>query len=288
MRAPMFDTSFINSQNSHARNGDAKNEKVMSFELGYGFRTGFFTANVNAYYTRWKDKALYDSGTYDYENEEGVEIEDRWTLNMTGANANHMGIELDFVAKPLRWLDVTGMFSWGDWRWNGNAKGFYYNGAGQMLADLKTGEVVSDMANAEQYRANIKMDNIHVGGSAQTTAALGVNVRPMKGLRLSLDWNFFARNYAGYDIDAGQAGMGNEYVVTEPWEIPSYHTFDLSAVYSFDFGKVRATLSGNVNNLLDQEYIADARDGSKHDWETATSVLYGFGRTYSVRLKFNF
>ena len=52
----MFDTSFINSQNSHARNGDAKNEKVMSFELGYGFRTGFFTANVNAYYTRWKDK----------------------------------------------------------------------------------------------------------------------------------------------------------------------------------------------------------------------------------------
>ena len=111
-----------------------------------------------------------------------------------------------------------------------------------MLADLKTGEVVSDMANAEQYRANIKMDNIHVGGSAQTTAALGVNVRPMKGLRLSLDWNFFARNYAGYDIDAGQAGMGNEYVVTEPWEIPSYHTFDLSAGYSFDFGKVRATL----------------------------------------------
>ena len=74
----------------------------------------------------------------------------------------------------------------------------------------------------------------------------------------------------------------------EPWEIPSYHTFDLSAGYSFDFGKVRATLSGNVNNLLDQEYIADARDGSKHDWETATRVLYGFGRTYSVRLKFNF
>ena len=287
-RAPMFDTSFVNSQNSHARNGDAKNEKVMSFELGYGFRTGFFTANVNAYYTRWKDKALYDSGTYDYENEEGVEIEDRWTLNMTGANANHMGVELDFVAKPFRWLDVTGMFSWGDWRWKGNAKGFYYNGSGQMLADLKSGEVVSDMTNAEQYRANIKMDNIHVGGSAQTTAALGVNVRPMKGLRLSLDWNFFARNYAGYDIDAGQAGMGNEYVVTEPWEIPSYHTFDLSAGYSFDFGKVRATLSGNVNNLFDQEYIADARDGSKHDWETATRVLYGFGRTYSVRLKFNF
>ena len=59
-RAPMFDTSFINSQNSHARNGDAKNEKIMSFEAGYGYRSRFFTANLNAYYTRWIDKALYD------------------------------------------------------------------------------------------------------------------------------------------------------------------------------------------------------------------------------------
>ena len=62
-RAPMFDTSFINSQNSHARNGDAKNEKIMSFEAGYGYRSRFFTANLNAYYTRWIDKALYDSDT---------------------------------------------------------------------------------------------------------------------------------------------------------------------------------------------------------------------------------
>ena len=34
----------------------------MSFELGYGYRSRFFTANLNGYYTRWMDKALYDSG----------------------------------------------------------------------------------------------------------------------------------------------------------------------------------------------------------------------------------
>lgn len=286
-RAPMFDTSFINSQNSHARNKDAKNEKVISFELGYGFRSSYFTANVNAYYTRWQDKTLYDSNTYSYDNAEGVTIEDRWTLNMTGANANHMGVEVDLVAKPFPWMDVTGMFSWGDWRWDGVASGFYYNSSGQLLSDFK-GSLVADMADVEKYRAKIKMDNIHVGGSAQTTAALGLNVRPMKGLRAGIDWNFFARNYADYDIDASQTGFGQEYLVTEPWKIPSYCTFDLNASYSFDFGKTRATLSGNVNNLLNQEYIADARDGGKHDWESATRVLYGFGRTYSVRLKFNF
>ena len=37
-------------------------------------------------------------------NVDGQNIKDRYTLNMTGANATHLGVELDFVAKPLRWL----------------------------------------------------------------------------------------------------------------------------------------------------------------------------------------
>ncbi|EKU91983.1 TonB-dependent receptor [Bacteroides oleiciplenus] len=278
-RAPMFDTSFINSQTSHDRNPDAKNEKIMSFEVGYGYRSRFFTANLNGYYTRWMDKALYDSGT----TQDGL----RWAMNMTGANADHWGVELDFVAKPLNWLDVTGMFSWGDWRWGGVASGYLFDSQGQMLKNTR-GDVVTDMANAEQYQYQIDMDNVSVGGSAQTTAALGLGVRPVKGLRLGVDWNFFSRNFADYDINANVATQNEPYVIGSPWKIPSYSTFDLSAGYTFDFGKIRATLSGNVNNVLDQEYIADARDGSTHDWESATRVLYGFGRTYSVRLKFNF
>ena len=276
-RAPMFDTSFINSQTSHDRNPDAKNEKIMSFELGYGYRSRFFTANLNGYYTRWMDKALYDSGT----TADGL----RWAMNMTGANADHWGVEFDFVAKPLNWLDITGMFSWGDWRWGGVASGYLFDSQGQMLQNTR-GDVVTDMANAEQYQYKIDMDNVSVGGSAQTTAALGLGVRPMKGLRLGVDWNFFSRNFADYDINANVATQNEPYVIGSPWKIPSYSTFDLSAGYTFDFGKIRATLSGNVNNVLDQEYIA--RDGSTHDWESATRVLYGFGRTYSVRLKFNF
>ena len=195
----------------------------------------------------------------------------------------------DFVnfPKPLNWLEVTGMFSWGDWRWGGVASGYLFDSQGQMLQNTR-GDVVTDMANAEQYKYLIDMDNVSVGGSAQTTAALGLGVRPVKGLRLGVDWNFFSRNYADYDINASSATQNEPYVLGSPWKIPSYSTFDLNASYSFDFGKIRATLSGNVNNVLDQEYIADARDGSTHDWESATRVLYGFGRTYSVRLKFNF
>ena len=79
----------------------------------------------------------------------------------------------------------------------------------------------------------------------------------MKGLRLNADWNFFARNYADYDIDASQATQKEAYVVEKPWEIPSWSTFDVSAGYTFDFGKIRATLSGNVNNLFNQEHAME-------------------------------
>ena len=277
-RAPMFDTSFINSQNSHERNPDALNEKVMSFEVGYGFRSKTFAANLNAYFTKWMDKSLYDSST----DRDG----NRYVLNMTGANAKHMGIELDFNYQPLRWLSLDGMFSWGDWRWDGLATGFYFNQEGQMVKSPSSGEVVADMSQAEQYRYRIRMDNVSVGGSAQTTAALGLTVRPIEGLRIGLDWNFAARLFADYDIEAGNALPGEDYIVGKPWQVPSYHVFDLNAGYTFDFGKVRATLSGNINNLFNQEYIADAWDGST--WKDVERVFYGFGRTYSVRLKFNF
>ena len=76
------------------------------------------------------------------------------------------------------------MFSWGDWRWNGTAKGFMMNTEGQIMANSR-GEVVTDMSNVDQYKYTIEMDNVQVGGSAQTTAALGVTFRPMKGLRLN-------------------------------------------------------------------------------------------------------
>ena len=277
-RAPMFDTSFINSQTSHERNPDALNEKVMSFEIGYGFRSQYLAANVNAYYTQWMDKSLYDSSSDQRTGE-------RYTLNMTGANAKHMGIELDFEAKPTRWMSINGMFSWGDWRWDGLATGYMFNSAGQIVPAAGQ-EPIADMNEAQKYRYQIRMDNVSVGGSAQTTAALGVTVRPLKGLRIGLDWNFAARLFADYDIEAGNAKVGEEYIVGKPWQVPSYHVFDLNAGYTFDFGKVRATLSGNINNLFDQEYIADAWDGST--WEDVERVFYGWGRTYSVRLKFNF
>ncbi len=50
------------------------------------------------------DKSLYDS----YTARDGS----RATLNMTGANAKHMGVEVDFNIRPTTWMTINGMFSW--------------------------------------------------------------------------------------------------------------------------------------------------------------------------------
>lgn len=74
----------------------------------------------------------------------------------------------------------------------------------------------------------------------------------------------------------------------DPWRIPSSNVFDLSASYRFNIGKINATLYGNVDNLFNQLYITDAKDSQNSgNWEDV-SVLYSWGRTYSVRLKINF
>ena len=75
--------------------------------------------------------------------------------NMNMVMAMSRGAD-DFIAKPFRWMEVNGMFSWGDWRWNGTAKGFMMNTEGQIMANSR-GEVVTDMSNVDQYKYTIEM-----------------------------------------------------------------------------------------------------------------------------------
>lgn len=284
-RAPYFSGGvFLQNQTSNAMNSDPINEKVISFELGYGFNTSVFSANVNLYNTLWKNKTMVRSLVI--EGPDRVEI-DRATINMSGVNARHQGVEVDFKAKPLRWLEITGMFSLGNWKWVSNPKGYYYNSQGQPLADIKSGALASAPGADNHVWSQLNLKNVKVGGSAQTTAALGASVTPMKGLRLGVDYLFIGRNYADWKLQSNNLTASSAVDFSSPWRIPAAHVFDLNSSYKFKIGGVNATISGNINNLFDQEYITDATDNGGN-WESAYGIFYGFGRTYNVRLKLNF
>ena len=302
-RAPFFSGGvFLNSAKSNGTNPNAKNEKIFSAEVGYGFHNSAIALNANAYYTLWMDKTMARSGNDFINTTTGAT--DRATINLEGVNARHMGIELDFKAHATKWMDINAMFSWGDWVWNSNVTGYWYNITGVPMADQtgtpatasgvtewtpEIGQIygVTEAEFKPHLKSTVNIKGVKVAGSAQTTAALGVNFRPLKGLRIGADWTLFARNYADFSISNPSANGVDNYTTT--WRIPWGNEFDLSANYGFDIAKtIRATVYLNVNNVFDNQYIKDAYDGASHDWDTAYRVFYEFGRTITVRLKLAF
>lgn len=277
-RAPFLsDGVFLQKEVSNAINRNAENEKVFSFELGYGLRSAFLTANLNLYHTLWKDKAMaaafYMAGW-----------EERLILNLTGVNALHQGIELDFVARPFHNLNLTGMLSLGDWRWNSNASGYAYDSQGQPITT--TGAPATGIGASDHALTTVNLKGVKVGNSAQTVFALGGDYR-LGDLKIGIDYTHYARHYAKFSLKGSSLSFGGIKEYETPWKLPSAGSMDINTSYDFHIGGVKATLFGNLNNVLNKHYISDAEDGADHKRETA-QVYYAFGRTFSLRLKLAF
>ena len=284
-RAPFFSGgAFLSSTNSNAINDNAVNEKVMSFEVGYGLHTRPFALTFNAYYTRWMDRTTTRGG----EITNGELSGQRYYFNMEGVDARHMGLEMNFNWVPAQWVSIDGMVSWGDWQWDSNASGYFYSQTGEPIT--KDFKVASGIGAPDHLRATLLQKGVKVGGSAQTTAALGVNFKPFKGFRIGADWTMSARNYSDYQVQSSAFENGGDITVAEPWRIPWGQQIDLSASYRFNIGGVKATLYGNVYNLFNYNYIMDAYTSTDTDgaWDNAYRIFYSFGRTYSIRMRINF
>ncbi len=151
-KQPKFDAVWINFGNNF--NEDIVNEKVLGFELGYGFRSQAFNANVNLYRTSWKDRFISQSVTFNEDTPEEV----RGSANYQGVTEIHSGIELDFVYRPSSRLTFNGMVSYGDW---------YYEG-----------DVQADVFDNDQNfigSSTLYLDDVKVGDAAQFTANAGLS-----------------------------------------------------------------------------------------------------------------
>lgn len=107
--------------------------------------------------------------------------DERGRINMTGVDALHQGVELEVTVKPVRNLELTGMLSLADWRWNSRATGYLYNDQGIPLT--KDGVVTTEKSK-EHAKVDVDLKDVKVGNSAQTTFAFGANYQVLKGLRL--------------------------------------------------------------------------------------------------------
>ena len=286
-RAPNLDYgAFMSASTSNAINVEAKNEQIASAEIGYGFHNEYVNVAVNGYFTEWLDKTMTKSATLN------DPAQTEYYMNMTGVNARHMGIEFEAKARPTKWLEISAMLSLGNWKWDSDSViGYIYDKHGLPLT--MDGELTEEHAPNHGY-AIINMKGINVGGSAQTTANLGITFKPFKGFRIGAEYTLYDRNYAYYSFSGSDLQLGKTMNLLEPWRVPTAGQLDMRASYHFQIGGVDATLAGNIDNVLNQIYIEKAWNPSTVSERitevNADNVYFYFskGIQYNVRLKINF
>ncbi len=285
-RAPKYQAIYMSVSTSNAINNEAKNEKIASVEVGYGFANEYASIHVNGYFTEWMDKSMTKYGTLSDPDQT------QYYMNMTGVNAQHMGLEFEAKARPTKWLELTAMVSLGNWKWDSDSViGRAYDEHGfAMTADGKRTEVGAP----DQAWAKINMKGIHVGGQAQTTANFGILFKPFKGFRIGGEYTLYDRNFSYYSFSGSNLSLGKEMKIVEPYRCPIGGSLDLRASYSFDMGPLRATLRGNVTNVLNQYYIEkawSANTATQTVSENTKDNIYFFynkGRQWNISLKLQF
>ncbi|MBU2553026.1 MAG: TonB-dependent receptor [Bacteroidetes bacterium] len=252
-----------------------KNEVVKAIELGYSYTSKRFSANVNAYYTRWENKPTNQvRGKY----EDPITGTEGYTYgDIPGMDALHVGIEVDFIYKILRNLEFQGLVSLGDWKWDKKIENLqmYYTDNNQP-------------ANLISFDAT----GIHVGDAAQTQIGASVKYEPINQLYIELGGTFFDRYYADFNPEESTDEYGNP---VDSWRIPAYGLLDFHTGYRFkinNLDKLGFTIRFNVLNLLNSEYISDATNNDSYiqrpfatfDARSA-AVFMGAGRQFIASFK---
>jgi iron complex outermembrane receptor protein len=258
-RQPDFNTVFPNNLN--ILNKDVKNEKVLSFELGYGVRYRVIKANINVYYTKWDNKTLTQSFTSPTTGQ-------TYFANIAGVNALHKGVELELNSTPAKNLRLNGMISIGDWRWKN---------------DIVNVNIYDENQNPVGSPVNLKLKNMHVGNSAQTVIGGGIDYDLGSDISLGANYTFFDRLYAYFDPTTHN-------VVRDAWKMPSYGLLDMNMKYSFKMGGLNSSLMFNMYNVLDTKYFSDGTDADMSLPGAKMNALVWFGtlRTGQVSLKVKF
>ncbi|WP_270491476.1 TonB-dependent receptor [Bacteroides finegoldii] len=195
-------------------------EKLLDYELGYTYRSEWFTAGVNLYYMDYTDQLVLNGKTNDIGEAMAENVKDSY----------RMGIELSLGAKFNDWLrwDLNGTWSKNRIK---NYVGYVYD------ESLVNGEIVDDLYTQtaiEGGNTPIAFSPSFIGNSLIT---LGSN-----GLEIALQSQYVSRQY----LD----NFG-----TKENSLDAYFVNHLSASYSFKTRHTkRITIGATVYNLFNTKY----------------------------------
>lgn len=259
-KQPFFDAIFLNFRNDI--NPDPRNEKIIGMELGYGYTSEKFRANVNLYRTQWKDRFIsigFGAGNADIQGVEQV----------------HTGVELDFTYDITENVRLVGMTSIGDWKYAGNPSGTAFDNNAMAVGTV-----------------DLFLDDVKVGDAAQFTGRMGIDIDVTEDFSIDYSQRFVDKLFA--QINAEDFDDPNH---QGSLQLPGYSLADLGMTYRFNFADdSRLNLRLNVNNLWNTEYIAesqtnifaDAGDSTFQGVNIRNKAFFGFGTTWNFTVRYSF
>ncbi len=272
-KQPLFDAVYPGNRND--LNEDLTNEKVFGVELGYGFRSQFFNANVNLYRTSWADRFETAGATFF----RGTPEEIRGTANLQGITQVHQGVEFDFYGRVGNKFKWNAMLSVGDWEYKDDVQANFFDDAQNPIAGVEPGV--------------LSLDGVKVGNAAQLTASVGADYTIVENLKVDATYRFADNLYADYEAPAALNNTD-----FEVFELPSFGLLDLGASYGLNIGENRLGFRVNVNNVTDNIYISESNtnilpgaresDTTYDGINTRNNVFFGWGRTWNASVRFQF
>lgn len=300
-KQPFLNAVYPNNKNY--LNPNLTNEKIFGVELGYGFRSAVFNGNINVYRTSWADRLLRKSNGNITLPDTSVYL--NTYANISGITEIHQGVEFDGNARLTKYLSLTAMASIGDWYYKGQATGDVFD--------------ETNVAVPGQSSQTLYLDKVKVGSSAQSTYAAGFILEPVKDLKLDASYRYVDRLYANLNVTSFNTTAAQD---AGALKLPSFGLFDLGASYKYYINaKQSFTIRGNVYNLFDKVYISESNTnifsglskdqyaalnpaftgttlttnynnyvaaGTYNGVSQQNQAYFGFGRTWSASLAFNF
>ncbi|WP_370090522.1 TonB-dependent receptor [Ekhidna sp.] len=261
-RPPFFRSSFNDARYSNQYRTGLTEEQVLSGELGYGYRTSFLKANVNAYYLLWSDRTT----EFNQENQGPDGAPNFIPIVLNGLVSEHKGIEIDFTYNVISSLELNGFLGLGDWTWKEvpGQEVFLDDGSSVFVDDLSI------------------MEGLPVGTSAQTTAGFGFHYRGIRSAYIGGRLRYADRIPIRYSPEDIAEGFITREVIEN--EFDDYATFDLYAGRYFDIGEnMSGRLSISVQNVFNAEYTRWASY-----FFSQVQRGYGYPRTYTIGLSIDF
>ncbi len=305
-KAPSIRNTFTNSRVNHNVVGSDVNglindspiteEKIMSFDANYIFRTPIFTGRLTGFYSAVKDaneiSFYYADGLVGFADDSEFVQE-----ILQGIDKKYFGVEFGVEAQIIPTVKLKGAASIGQYTYDNNP--YLYLGA-----DNNT--VAVGPSNLENYK---------IAGGPQRAYSLGFEYRDPDYWFIGVTSNFFTNTYLDVspltrtqNFYLAQDGLPfNDYDVTIARDLLRQEKFDDYMVVNIIGGKswkidnYFVGFFASINNILDQKYRTGGfeqgrnanyqqllQDTNKPKRVFGPKYWYGRGTNYFLNLYFRF